>query len=127
MKKTIIAIIAAGILIAFGAVAYAHGPFFNSRHMGKGHASHMMDSKCGGMRCEAANNEVRKFMDETYGLRKELHDKKFEYREALLNPETTLSGLKNLKEEIRDLKKNIREKAREFADMEPTGYRGCRK
>jgi hypothetical protein len=53
----------------------------------------------------------KKFMDETRNLRKLLHDKKFEYFEAVRNPETTRETLSKLDKEIWDLQKQIYDKA----------------
>jgi mono/diheme cytochrome c family protein len=51
--------------------------------------------------------ECQKFYDETASLRKELHDKRFEYFEAMRNPKTTGEAAEKLAEGIRDLQKKI--------------------
>jgi hypothetical protein len=57
------------------------------------------------------SEECRKFLDETAGMRKELHDKRFEYSEALRSPKTTTETAANLEKEIRELQDNIYKKA----------------
>ena len=57
------------------------------------------------------SEECQKFLDETGGLRKELHDKRFEYSEAYRNPKTTPEALVKLEREILDLQKKIYAKA----------------
>jgi len=51
--------------------------------------------------------ECQKFYDETAGLRKELHDKRFEYFEALRNPKTTGETAAKIENEIRELQDTI--------------------
>ncbi len=54
----------------------------------------------------------RKFLDETAGLRKELHSKKFEYFEALRNPKTKNEDITKLEKEIQELQSKIYEKTK---------------
>jgi Cytochrome C oxidase, cbb3-type, subunit III len=66
----------------------------------------------GGMMGRYYNSEeCQKFLDETTGLRKELHDKRFEYSEAYRNPKTTAETIVQLEREIYDLQKKIYAKA----------------
>jgi hypothetical protein len=51
--------------------------------------------------------ECQKFYDETAGLRKELHNKKFEYFEAARNPKTTGEALMKIGKEVRELQEKI--------------------
>jgi hypothetical protein len=51
--------------------------------------------------------ECQKFFDETAGLRKELHNKRFEYFEASRNPKTTGESLAKIENEVRDLQQKI--------------------
>jgi hypothetical protein len=51
--------------------------------------------------------ECQKFYDETAGLRKELHDKRFEYFEVLRNPKATGEAAAKLENEIRELQDKI--------------------
>jgi hypothetical protein len=60
----------------------------------------------------------QKFLDETADLRKELHNKKFEYFEAVRNSETDSSTITKLEKEIREIQEKISEKAPR------TAYRG---
>ena len=57
------------------------------------------------------SEECQKFLDETSSLRKELHDKRFEYTEALRNPKTTAETEAKLRKEIDELQGKIAEKA----------------
>jgi hypothetical protein len=58
------------------------------------------------------DEERQKFLDETVDLRRELHNKKFDYFEALRKSDTKPEAISKLKEEIRELQKKIYEKAR---------------
>jgi hypothetical protein len=57
--------------------------------------------------------KYQKFMDDTAALRKKLHTKRFEYREALRNPDTTRKSLLKLEKEMMDLQWKIYENAPE--------------
>jgi hypothetical protein len=56
------------------------------------------------------SEECQKFLDESAGLRKELHDKRFEYTEALRNPKTTSETDAKLRKEIDELQQAIYKK-----------------
>jgi len=53
------------------------------------------------------SEECQKFLDDTAKLRKELHNKRFEYFEAYRNPKTTQETLLKLDKEIYDLQNKI--------------------
>lgn len=53
----------------------------------------------------------QKFFDETAGLRKDLHNKRYDYFEAIRNPKTTPESIATLEKEIRDLQEKIYSKA----------------
>jgi hypothetical protein len=55
--------------------------------------------------------EYQKYLNQTVDLRKKLHDKRFEYFEAMRNPDTKRDTLMRLEKEIRDLQWDIYEKA----------------
>lgn len=55
--------------------------------------------------------ECQKFYDETAKLRKELHDKRFEYFETIRNPKATGETAIKLEKEIRELQEKIYSKA----------------
>jgi hypothetical protein len=57
------------------------------------------------------SGECQKFYDDTVKLRKELHDKRFEYFEAVRNPKTTVGNLTDLQEEMKELQEKIYSKA----------------
>lgn len=126
MRKMIIGV-AVALIFAVGAFAYAHGPGYDGRSsghmmgqgygghmMGKGHGGHMMGNEYGGhmMAREGAGLEDnQKFLDETKDLRKELHNKRFEYMELSRNSDTPGDTLMKLEKEIFGLEDSIREKA----------------
>jgi hypothetical protein len=55
--------------------------------------------------------ECQKFYDETVNLRKQLHDKLFEYHEVVRNPKTTVETAAQLEKEIGVLREKIYAKA----------------
>ncbi len=74
---------------------------------------HGMMGSCMGKGMMGYNAEsYQKFLDETADLRKELHSKKFEYFEALRNPETKPEAITKLEKKIQELKTSIYEKSR---------------
>ena len=81
--------------------------------MGCGMGSGMMGSGMAGCGMMGYNAEsYQKFLDETAGLRKELHNKKFEYFEAIRNPKTKTGTITKLEKEIQELQTSIYEKSR---------------
>jgi hypothetical protein len=64
-----------------------------------------------GMMGPEHGKKYQKFLDDTRDLRKALHMKRFEYFEAMRDPETTEETMTKLREETRDLMKKIYEKA----------------
>jgi hypothetical protein len=111
-------------LLAVGALAYAHE--HGGRQMGdEGMSCHMMEGCCGKEPMMGHGDDAsKKFLDETYALRKELHDKKFEHQEALRNPGTTLETIAKLERDMQGLKEKIREKAPEGMGKR-IGSHGC--
>lgn len=75
--------------------------------MGQGMMGHGMGS---GMR-EHNSEAYQKFLNETADLRKELHNRKFEYFEALRNPDTKREAILKIEKGIWDLKWKIYEKS----------------
>jgi hypothetical protein len=57
------------------------------------------------------SKECQKFLDDTAKLRKELHDKRFEYSEAIRNSKTSPETITGLEKEIGQLQENIYSKA----------------
>jgi len=55
--------------------------------------------------------KYQKFLNDTTQLRRELHDKQFDYFEAMRNPEANHEKITKLENEIHDLQKEINEKA----------------
>ena len=58
-------------------------------------------------------DEYQKYMNDTKDLRKTLHNRMFEYKEALRDPATTRKSLLKLEKEMMDLKWELYEKAPE--------------
>ncbi len=57
------------------------------------------------------SEQNQKFLDDTVALRKEMQDKRFDYREALRNPKTTRQQLSKIEKEMIDLRDKIYDKA----------------
>ncbi|MFH0780687.1 MAG: hypothetical protein V2B20_01890 [Pseudomonadota bacterium] len=57
------------------------------------------------------SEQNQKYLDDTVELRKAMHDKRFEYREALRNPKTTRQQLSMMEKEMIDLRDKIYDKA----------------
>lgn len=140
MKKIIIASIlvvglAAGFAFAHGNNGYG-GRGYGGHMMGNGYGSmgpgmmgsnysmmgpEMMGSYGGGYGdCPGANyfgkdgwnsEPHQKFLEDTVGLRKELNDKGFEYKEAQRNPNTTREQLASIEKEVIDIRTKLQEKA----------------
>jgi len=104
MRKLAIGLVLV-LLGVIGTIAYAHGPgWWGGGHM-MGYGGGMMGWSDSGYYYD------QKFLDETRELRKKLHDKRFEYFEALRDPETTPETLTKLEKEIHELQEKIYEKA----------------
>lgn len=132
MKKIIITTLLAVALIA--GFAYAHQGGYGMRGggghmmgdqygmMGDHHG--MMGGKYGGYgNCPGAtgygqngwnNGAQQKFLDETVELRREMHNKRFEYMEAQRNPKTTRAELMDMEQEMLELRDKIHEKAEQL-------------
>lgn len=134
MKRLLVTLTVVGIL-ALGAGAFAFGPgWFGGSNMmgGTGYGGMMMGSGMMGgygmgpsmmggygmgpgmMGWNAGPDRYgydQKFLNETRDLRKQLHEKRFEYFEALRNPETPPETITKLEKEITELQQKIFEKA----------------
>ncbi len=107
---------------------HKHGPGSQMMGSGMGHGmmssgmghdmmssgmGHGMMGSCMGKGMMGYNAEsYQKFLDETVGLRKELHSKKFEYFEALRDSKTKPETITKLEKKIQELKTSIYEKSR---------------
>ncbi|MBE0426805.1 MAG: hypothetical protein IBX72_09180 [Nitrospirae bacterium] len=92
---------------------YGMGPGMMGRGygMGPGMGGGMMGPGMMGHGYYGQSEACQKFFDETAGLRKELHNKRYDYFEAIRNPKTTPESVTKLEKEIRDLQENIYSKA----------------
>jgi hypothetical protein len=110
-------------LIAVGAIAYAQGPGWHGGNQCPcyGDGYHMKGAGYGGpiMKWRGGGYD-QKFLDETVGLRKELHEKRFDYFEAKRNPKTDPETVVNLGREIGELRDKLHSKAPRGKDR---GYR----
>lgn len=81
--------------------------------MGQGHMGGMMGpGMMRGYGYRGSDPEAYKqYLDDTAGLRRKLHNKRFEYSEAVRNPDTTRKSLLRLEKEMMDLRWKIYEKA----------------
>jgi len=126
MKKMILGL-AVALIFAVGGFAYAHGPGYDGsgggRMMGQGYGGHMMGQGYGGhmmgqgygghmmARGGVGFEDNQNFLDETRDLRRDLHNKKFEYMELSRNSDTSNDTLVKLEKEIFGLEDRIKEKA----------------
>ncbi len=111
MKKAL-AVITIVALLAIGVVAFAHGPgFWGSGHMTGSDYGYGMGPGYGGHMYGQTSEAEQKFLDETTDLRKELHNKKFEYFEATRKPETGKETITKLEKEISELQDKLYEKS----------------
>lgn len=124
----------ATVLILFLSVSYAYshmhegGPMMGETKqgmatspgygmMGPGYGGHMMGAGCGGHMMGqgvlgfGTEEENRKFIDDTVDLRREMHNKKFEFSEALRRSDTSRKTLLKLKKEILEIKVKMYERA----------------
>lgn len=116
MKRLFITLTIVAVL-AIGAGAFAFGPgwFGGMGHGmmgGYGMGPGMMGWSGTGYGYD------QKFLDETRELRKTLNNKRFEYFEALRNPNTTPETITKLEREITDLQNKLYQK------FPQTAYRG---
>jgi len=70
--------------------------------------------------------EQQKFFDETRELRKQLHDKKFELREAYRARTPDEQKIAKLETELSDVREKIRSRADELGVAKEFGFRGKR-
>lgn len=116
MKKLLIALTLFSV-IAVGVVAYSHGigddHGYGGQIMGMGH---MMDT-CNMMGVGQwmmrgyGYQRYQKFLDETVDLRRELHMKRFDYFEAMRDPNSSPARIEKLEKEIDELEDKIEGKA----------------
>lgn len=126
MKKLITGLTVITVL-AFTIVVYAHGPGRSGEDYlcpGHGNGVHMMGPGYKGHMMGQAGGFDQKFLDESADLRRELHNKKFEYFEAKRNPETTYETVAKLEKDIHELQEKIHEKAQRRVYGKFGGY-GC--
>ena len=108
MKNLLIFTVSAALL-AVTVVVFAHG------QETMGHEGHMMKRGCDRHMTESmmgmcGHTGDQKFLDETRELRKSLHEKRFEYFEAVRDQKTSQEHLKELEKEMLTLRESIAEK-----------------
>jgi hypothetical protein len=87
-----------------GMMGYGMGPGM------MGYGGHMM-GRCGMMGNYGISKEYSTFLDETRSPRKELHMKKFEYSEALRDPDTKRENIIEMEKQMRELQNQIYKKS----------------
>jgi hypothetical protein len=123
MKK-VLAILTVVMVLSLGAIAFAQGSGYGGHmgygyddHMGSGYGGHMMGPGYGdhmgygGHIMGRTGGYDQEFLDETADVRKELHQKKFEYMEAVRDPKTDEKTVATLEKEITELQDNLYAKA----------------
>ncbi len=130
MRKALIAVLTLGILSA-GAVAFAGwggpgGPGWGPGPGACGGPSAYGQAPCGGTGAyggpgwQSQSEEAKKFLEDTSALRRELHTKMFEYREAYRAGDE--KKLESLDKEIAGLQEKLDEKAKEAGISGSYGY-----
>jgi hypothetical protein len=97
---------------------------YGGHMMGQGYGGHMMggmmgpgghmgcgEHMMGDMLGYGSEEEQQKFLDDTTDLRREMHNKKFDYSEALRNPDTKRTTLLKLRKEMLEIKVKMYERA----------------
>jgi hypothetical protein len=125
MKRAAVLLSVSAVLL-IAVLAYAQGPGWNycpycgqqlDPGSGYGMGPGMMGGGYGmgpgmmGPGYYQQNEACQKFFDETSGTRKDLHNKRFEYSEAVRNPKSTPESVAKLGKEIRELQEKIHSKA----------------
>jgi len=140
--KTLLTVIVAVSIISIGAMAFAHGSggWGGGHMMDRGYGGHMMDQGSRGhMMGDGYGGHMRgwtgsgsapaqtdqKFLDETSGLRKDLHNKRFEYFEAQRNPDTKVETLASMEKDIFALQDQIHKNAPRTVNRGTGGYGYC--
>ena len=122
MKKALITISVVSIL-AVGALAFAHGTggWGGGHMMGPGYGNHMMGNGHMMGQMGGGGPQDQKFLDDTADLRKELHNKKFEYFETVRSNDAKPEMISKMEKDIFDIQQKIRDKSPRSTDG---GYRG---
>jgi Spy/CpxP family protein refolding chaperone len=123
--KRLIVLLAVLAVVATVGLAAAHGPGWGPGARGWGMGpGWMMGVGPGYMMgwgpgaCFGPYGYDQKFLEETRDLRKQLHDKRFEYFEALRDPKATPENIEKLEKEIFELQQKL------FAKAPRDAYRG---
>ena len=122
MKKFLIGL-TVFTLLALGASVYAYGPgWFGGGYtcQGNGYGSMIGPGHWRGW----SGEDSQRFLDKTADLRKELHNKRFEYSEAVRNPKTSPETIAQLEKEIRDINEKIYADTPQRVNGRPYRY-GC--
>lgn len=95
------------VLLALWAISYAHSPGWFGGQMGGNYGGHMMGQGFGGHMMGWTNGYDQAFLDGTADLRRDINNKRFEYFEAVRNPETTPDTITRLENELRELQEKL--------------------
>jgi hypothetical protein len=95
-----------GQALGQGGYGMGHGMMGRGGMMGGGYGYHMGPGMMGPGYYQQ-NEACQKFLDETAGTRKDFHNKRYEYFEAIRNPQTTPETAAKLEKELRDLHEKI--------------------
>lgn len=133
--KTLITALAVTVVLGFAVLAYAHstGGWQGNHMMGPGYGNHMMSQDYGnhmmgpgyGGHMGWTGKENEKFLNETVDLRRELHNKRFEYYEAQRSPDTTRETITTLEKEIVELQEKLLKSTPKTASRSIGGYGPC--
>ncbi len=88
------------------------GPGMGRGMMVQGQAGCM--NMMGGASFNFSAEDQQKFMDETKDLRRKMHDMRFDYMEAMRNPDTKLGDLADMEQKMLDVRKELLKKAEKY-------------
>ena len=116
MKLVIIGSILFVLMAVTPGISYSQGPGMMGGGYGPGYGYGMGPGMMGGYGYGPGprgygqgvpNETCQKFLDDTSALRKELHNKRYEYFEAMRNPKATPESIAKEEREIRELQEKI--------------------
>ena len=105
MKYLVLALTIVCVFILVTGVSYSQGRGMMGGYGGYGMGPGMMGGYGYGRTVQ--DEQCQKFLDDTAPLRKELHDKRFQYWETLRNPKAKPDDVAAQEKAIRDLQEKI--------------------